>query len=70
MKENYGNELRRIREEKLNWSLSQAEMASGISRSYICRLENSKRNRVSLDVICLLADAYKENKLELISKLI
>ena len=70
MKQNYGEELKKIREEKLKWSLSRASNESKISKSYISRLENSKRHSVSVDVICLLADAYGENKLELISKLI
>lgn len=62
---NFGSYIKELRIGKNN-SLKQIEEVTGISASYLNRIENGQRKCVSLPIIESLAKAYGRSALELV----
>lgn len=58
------HKLQRLRWEK-NWSEEQLARKSGVSKSTICRLENSENVNPTIEVAFRIADALKVDVREL-----
>ncbi|CAM3051435.1 helix-turn-helix transcriptional regulator [Paenibacillus sediminis] len=63
--DNFGSLIKHLRENK-GYSLKELELATGISYSYITRIENGERNVPSYRIIEKLAKALEQNVADLL----